>query len=55
VAQKVVSVSTTQAVIGITNMNSGVQTKSMSMYFPEGIPEQHSIIQAGINLEPKLS
>ena len=55
VAQKVISVSTTKAVFGITDITSGAQTTSMFMYFPEGVPKGHTIVQAGIALEPKLS
>ena len=49
------SISSTEAVFGITNIKLGVANTKMFMYFAEGVPKGHDKIQAGFVLEPKLS
>jgi hypothetical protein len=53
VSQTVFSHSTTLAVFTVTNVLDLVSS-NMKLYFPVGLPENHSVITAGITLTPKL-
>jgi len=55
VAQETISASSTEAIFAIKNIPSGKQSKTLMMYFPIGIPKDHSVVQAGFDLEPKLT
>ena len=56
VTQETVSVSETEALFSITDVQGGAaEDTTVLLYFPIGIPEGHDAFDAGLALEPRLT
>jgi hypothetical protein len=53
VAQTTTSVSTTEAIFTITNVSSQALTNNM-LYFDVGLPQNHSLVAAQLDITPRL-
>lgn len=54
VEQTVLSASSTEVVIQVDSLNSGLTNNTMNLYFAIGIPANYTELDAGITFTPKL-